>query len=590
MAQHRLKGTFVHFNFTDVAIFGAVVKNGQVKRHAVVSLPAGTLQGGWLQPEASLDLIFDSLLTKLKVPRASQAVLTLDGALVLARKLEIPPGIQESEIRGYLFMELGHSIVLPFEDPYFDYDFLENEGDKREIMLYAAPHEGLTQYVTLFKRKHLRLVAAEPQPLSVYQGIDHLYEIADTDNLLIWHVTATNHQLVIIENHVPRLIRSIDTVPASSYDVEINEDRVVYRHVGHASEIERAVEEMLIELTRVIDFYRYSLAQDAREIDRIILAGDFPYMESLVARYRENFTIALEEVGPVIDVSDQKIPVDYLPLVGTASSKRKRINLLPDEDVAPKLPILASLLLLLIGGAAAGYLFWQTDTWADQLDKNEQQIQIVRQIAAQSEGGSGQAITELQATIDSLEDAPRPAVPTLERITRYLPERGYVLQYSYSADHAVAMNVQFETLEELNAFHRQLLTDTSFTNVKLASIVTQEMAPDLDIASSTTTDPVTGEVLDVDTIMTDGDEEPRYIGQFALTVLPLEIIKGEERAGETQAPESDGTASPEAEGAAVPADETGESPELTEDDTLVDEPAVPATEETEEIEEGGESN
>ena len=68
MAQARRRGTYIYFNFTDVGIFGAVVKKGVIKRRGVVSLPPGTLQGGWLQPEASLDLIFDSLLAKLKVP------------------------------------------------------------------------------------------------------------------------------------------------------------------------------------------------------------------------------------------------------------------------------------------------------------------------------------------------------------------------------------------------------------------------------------------------------------------------------------------------------------------------------------------
>ncbi len=43
MAQRR-KGTYIYFNFTDVAIFGAVVKKGVIKRQAVVALPPGTLQ------------------------------------------------------------------------------------------------------------------------------------------------------------------------------------------------------------------------------------------------------------------------------------------------------------------------------------------------------------------------------------------------------------------------------------------------------------------------------------------------------------------------------------------------------------------
>jgi type IV pilus assembly protein PilM/type IV pilus assembly protein PilN len=46
----RRKGTYIYFNFTDDAIFGGVVEKGVIKRRAVVALPPGTVQGGWLQP------------------------------------------------------------------------------------------------------------------------------------------------------------------------------------------------------------------------------------------------------------------------------------------------------------------------------------------------------------------------------------------------------------------------------------------------------------------------------------------------------------------------------------------------------------
>lgn len=325
MTQRR-KGTYVYFNFTDVAIFGAVVKKGVLKRRAVVSLPAGTLQGGWLQPEASLDLIFDSLLTKLKVPRGSKAVLALDGSLVLARKLDIPETIATNQIRGYLFMEIGHSIVLPFEEPYFDYTVLE-DGEKREIMLYAAPNEALKQYTQLFKQKHLRLVAAEPQPLSTYFGLEAHYPAADTDTLLIWNANATNHQLIIIEDRVPRLIRSVDTFSADAWDVDVIEDQLHYRYRSDDQTVELVLDEMLLEFSRVLDFYRFSLARESREIKTVVLAGDFPFRDELATRFRTNFDLQLDEVPDMMTIDSQSVPRIYLPIVGLATARPDRINL-----------------------------------------------------------------------------------------------------------------------------------------------------------------------------------------------------------------------------------------------------------------------
>ncbi|WP_214846732.1 fimbrial assembly protein [Exiguobacterium sp. s193] len=529
MAQARRRGTYIYFNFTDVAVFGAVVKNGTIKRRAVASLPAGTLQGGWLQPEASLDLIFDSLLTKLKVPRGSQAVLALDGSLVLARKLEIPESVETNQIRGYLFMELGHSIVLPFEEPYFDYTLLEEDG-KREIMLYAAPNEAIKQYMQLFKQKHLRLVAAEPQPLATFFGIESLYEIEDSSSLLIWNVNATNHQLIIIEDKIPRLIRSVDTFSSNAWEVDVIDDRLHYRYRLDDTQVEMTLDEMLLEFSRVLDFYRFSLARDQREISRVILAGDFPFQEALVTRFEANFDLRLEQLPEQVEVASQAIPRPYLPLIGLAIPRKDRINLLPENDVMPKFPLVASLVLLLFGGLIGGYLFWQTDQFADRIETANNQIQIVRTLQAESAQSTKQEVAQLKQTVDGLEETPRPAVPTLERITRYLPERGYLLQFAYGADHLVTMNAQFETLEELNGFYRQLLTDDVFTGVSLTSITTKTMNEKTDVVTSTTIDPATGQEVPTTTITPATDEqseEPRYIGQFTLSVLPAEVVKGE---------------------------------------------------------------
>ena len=549
MPQARRRGTYIYFNFTDVGIFGAVVKKGVIKRRAVVSLPPGTLQGGWLQPEASLDLIFDSLLAKLKVPRGSQAVLALDGSLVLARKLEIPETIETNQIRGYLFMELGHSIVLPFEEPYFDYTLLEEDG-KREIMLYAAPNEALKQYMELFKQKHLRLVAAEPQPLATFFGLDSLYEVEADSNLLIWNVNATNHQLIIIEDKVPRLIRSVDTFVSTAWDVDVMDDRLHYRYRSDDANVEMILEEMLLEFSRVLDFYRFSLARDGREISRVMLTGDFPFQEELARRFEANFDLRLEQVPDTLELTGQPVPKAYLPLVGLATVHKDRINLLPDSDVAPKFPLVASLVLLLFGGMIGGYLYWQTDQFADRMETANNQIQIVRTLQSESAQSAKQEVAQLKQTVDDLEATPRPAVPALERITRYLPERGYILQFAYAADHTVTMNAQFETLDELNGFYRQLLTDTAFTGITLTSVTTKTMNEEAEVVTSTTVDPTTGEEIPTTTITPSDDtetEEPRYIGQFALTVVPAEVIKGETNQADPDAPKEDGTTDPAVE-------------------------------------------
>ena len=45
-------------------------------------------------------------------------------------------------------------------------------------------------------------------------------------------------------------------------------------------------------------------------------------------------------------------------------------------------PLVASLVLLLFGGMIGGYLFWQTDQFADRIETANNQVQIVRALQA----------------------------------------------------------------------------------------------------------------------------------------------------------------------------------------------------------------
>lgn len=55
-----------------------------------------------------------------------------DSRLVI-RKVAIPKDIKDDEIKGYLYLEMGTSIHLPFEEPIFDVVLLEETEEKRKF-------------------------------------------------------------------------------------------------------------------------------------------------------------------------------------------------------------------------------------------------------------------------------------------------------------------------------------------------------------------------------------------------------------------------------------------------------------------------
>ncbi len=95
-------------------------------------------------------------------------------SLVIIRKVMIPAEIKDDEINGYLYLELGTSIHLPFEEPVFDAVVLSEENDKKEILLFAAPEENVLEYSQLFSDVKLHPIQAEVSPLALYRLYEHL--------------------------------------------------------------------------------------------------------------------------------------------------------------------------------------------------------------------------------------------------------------------------------------------------------------------------------------------------------------------------------------------------------------------------------
>ena len=129
---------------------------------------------------------------------------------VVIRKTTIPEDIQVDEIEGYLYLELGTSIHLPFEDPVFDIVVL-NEGEHgKDILLFAAPEERIVEYTDLLEDCKLQPIAADISSLALYR-LAYLSNQSDQKEhclLLdfdVFHVTATifHEDKPVFMRHIP---------------------------------------------------------------------------------------------------------------------------------------------------------------------------------------------------------------------------------------------------------------------------------------------------------------------------------------------------------------------------------------------------
>jgi len=140
------------------------------------------------------------------------------------------------------------------------------------------------------------------------------------------------------------------------------------------------------------------------------------------------------------------------------------------------------------------------------------------------------------------------------------------------------MTTQFETLDELNDFYRELLTDKVFSGTNLASVTTRTMNEKADVVTTTTVDPTTGQEIPTTEITPSDDaksEEPRYIGQFSLNVNPTEVVKGETNEADPAVPKEDQPAESETDSSTEATPSTDPTTETTDPNVTTEIEEVP---------------
>jgi type IV pilus assembly protein PilM len=284
-------------------------------------LPPGIISDGKISDMDALANIMDECIEEWKIHRRSVRFLVPD-SLVIIRKVSIPAEIQEDEIKGYLYLEFGSSIHLPFEDPVFDISPLAENGNTKEILLFAAPEKYVMEYADLFSSLKLIPKAADISALALYRLYYQLDFASQKENLFTLQFDLTSVNMCIFEETVPYVMRHFP-MPFEIEKWEMNKDRagmVDFKYMGDASELAYQLEDILKEMNKLMDFYRYSLNNGKKEVTKILISGDHPLLLAIFEEMKDRLDI------PVVSISldniqkgkTGNIPTKYLLSLGLA--------------------------------------------------------------------------------------------------------------------------------------------------------------------------------------------------------------------------------------------------------------------------------
>jgi type IV pilus assembly protein PilM len=272
-----------------------------VQRFGERYLPSGLIRDGKIQDAETLESILEECFTDWKISKKNVRFIVPD-SFVTIRKIPIPKDIQEDEIKGYLFMEIGTSIHLPFENPIFDYVLLEEKDDVRELLLFSGPEEAISEYSTLLENVKLKPLSADISPLSLFR-LYHQQNPNENDSVMLIQADLQAVTISIFEKHKPLVMRHI------KMDVDLNKwefsdhDSDKPQFVGNRMDIINPLEDIYSEIDRVMNFYNYSLNHGALLVSKVIIDGDHPWLEEIKQQLNERFTI------PVLTITNSQIQV-----------------------------------------------------------------------------------------------------------------------------------------------------------------------------------------------------------------------------------------------------------------------------------------
>lgn len=239
---------------------------------------------------------------------------------VVIRKLPIPEDVSEDEIKGYLYMELGTSIHLPFEDPVFDYYLLKGkEKNKQQIILFASPEESVAQYADLLEEAKLSPQSADVSALALYRYFYRSEKVEDNDIIMLVEIDIKTVNASIFEEHYPLLMRHLlQEMEEDHWTVttEKSSQQEKLTFTGDHAEVWNGLEDVYKELEKVMSFYRYTLNKGDKLVTKLVVTGDHPWLSAIIENMVNRFEIPVLELKVNQSDSNKPIPSSFLLNIG----------------------------------------------------------------------------------------------------------------------------------------------------------------------------------------------------------------------------------------------------------------------------------
>ncbi|NLY80478.1 MAG: pilus assembly protein PilM, partial [Lysinibacillus sp.] len=269
-----------------------------------VEIPNHIIEESILKDEMALFEIFKEYASKWGGKNQSVRFIVPDSSILL-KAFDHPNDVKSNQLREYVEMELGHSIHLPFENPLIDV-FDPKEGDGKAMMI-AASSEEVNKYINLFLDIAMRPEVADVRALCNLRLLEDMGLLQDNKTYLLtnWLINELSIAIYSNGNLDFQRFQPIGTDINDWKAKENGEHQLAFTYQGDLDQYRMLISDQVLELDKIMNFYRFSLNKGDKGVDEIIIMGDNPNLDLIHTYLQDSFQL------PIKMVNDQLIQQHY---------------------------------------------------------------------------------------------------------------------------------------------------------------------------------------------------------------------------------------------------------------------------------------
>lgn len=268
-----------------------------------VTFENAVIRNGKIADEPTLVNLLKGLKQSTGLGKAD-VILSIPTTNLLMRRSKIA-SLSTAEMRNLIDLEMHSGDKMPFKNPVFDFvrtnemsSDSANVGEivtesvvkQEEVIVFASPEETINAYLDALKLADISVAAIDISPLAQFRSLVfadqqlHPEQTDIPDLFLMIDCFAEGADISIFNDGLPVFIRSVSIIANNTF-------------VSNQERTENYVATLTTELSRIMNYYKFSISSEFRDIPRVYVSGSEHLVDVLADPLRNELKV---EFHPIV--------------------------------------------------------------------------------------------------------------------------------------------------------------------------------------------------------------------------------------------------------------------------------------------------